>query len=95
MAFLIKKDVFNIKRIVYKDNNGKCLVIEVNYEGQEIIIANIHAPTEEKDKKEFFKILNKVIERYKKIIMVGDFNTVFNKQDMADGMVFKSDTARK
>ncbi len=27
--------------------------------------------------------------------MLGDFNTVFSKQDMAEGMVFKSDVGRK
>lgn len=27
--------------------------------------------------------------------MLGDFNTVFSKQDIAEGMVFKSDTGRK
>lgn len=51
VTFLIRKDILNFKRIVYGDNYGKCLVIEVNYKRNELLIANIHAPTEDQDKK--------------------------------------------
>ncbi len=33
--------------------------------------------------------------KYKNVILLGDFNTVLSKLDMADGMVFKNDTGRK
>lgn len=54
VAFLMRKDVFNASKVVYKDKMGKCMVVEVNCEGRELILANVHAPTEEKEKKEFF-----------------------------------------
>lgn len=48
-----------------------------------------------KKKRLFFNVLRDLIEGWGKIIMSGDFNMVFSKRDMADGMVFKSDTGRK
>ncbi len=36
---------------------------------------------EEKEKKEFFNVLRNIVKKYKEIIMMGDFNTVFSKQD--------------
>lgn len=33
--------------------------------------------------------------KYKNVILLGDFNAVLSKLDMADGMVFKNDTGRK
>lgn len=55
----------------------------------------MHVPTEEKEKKQFFNGLRSIINKYKEIIMMGDFNTIFSKQDIAEGMVFKTDTGRK
>ena len=59
VAFLIRKDVFNSSRVVYKDKIGKCMVVEVNCEGRELILVNVHAPTEEKEKKDFFLCFKK------------------------------------
>jgi len=95
VAFLMRKDAFNTTRVVYTDKIGKCMAVEVNYEGCKLILVNVHAPTEEKEKKEFFNILRSIVKDYKKVIMMGDFNTVFSKQDMAEGMVFRTDTGRK
>lgn len=95
VAFLMKDDVFKVSKVVYKDKMGKCMVVETKYEGRELILVNVHAPTEEKEKKEFFNVLRSIIKKYKEIIMMGDFNTVFSKQDMAEGMVFKTDTGRR
>lgn len=95
VAFLMKDDVFKVSKIVYKDRIGKCMVVETKYEGRDLILVNVHAPVEEKEKKEFFNVLGNIVKKYKEIIMMGDFNTVFSKQDMAEGMVFKTDTGRK
>jgi len=35
------------------------------------------------------------MESWENVMMVGDFNKVFNKKDMADGMVFRTDMGRK
>lgn len=54
----------------------------------------MHPPRREK-KKHFFEGLRILIKTYKNVILVGDFNTVFSKMDMADGMVFRTDMGRK
>ncbi len=41
------------------------MVIEVNCEGRELILANIHAPTEEKENKDFFNVLRSIIKKYR------------------------------
>lgn len=95
VAFLMKENVFKMSKVMHKDQLGKCIVVKTKYEGRDIILPNIHAPTEEKENKDFFNVLRSVFKKYKEIIMLGDFNTVFSKQDIAEGMVFKSDTGRK
>lgn len=95
VAILMKSDVFKESKVLYKDGKGKCMVVEVNYEGKKIVFVNVHAPTEEKEKKGFFNHLREFLKDYKEIVIAGDFNTVFSKQDMAEGMVFKSDMGRK
>ncbi len=95
VAFLMKDDVFKVSKILYKDKMGKCMVVETKYEGRDLILVNVHTPVEEKENKEFFYVLRNIVKTYKEIIMMGDFNTVFSKQDMAEGMVFKTDTGRK
>lgn len=66
----------------------------MRYEGKELILVNVHAPSEEKEK-EFFKDLRNFITKYERILIMGDFNTVFSKLDMAEGMVFKTDKELK
>lgn len=80
---------------IYKDKVGKCMAVEITFEEKNILFVNVHAPNEEKEKREYFNMVKRFLRNYKDIIMLGDFNTVFSKQDMADGMVFKSDTGRK
>ncbi len=63
VAILMRKDVFNASKVVYKDKMGKCMVVEVNYEGCELILVNVHAPTEEKEKKEFFNVLRNIVNK--------------------------------
>lgn len=53
---------------------------------------NLHAPTEEKEKRECFNILTLFLTKRKHVILLGDLNTVLSKFDMA---VFKTDTGRK
>lgn len=95
VAILIRENIGVKGKTVYKDNEGKCMVVEMEYEEKKVLIVNVHAPTEQKEKKEFFNVLRGLVKNYKEIIMMGDFNTVFSKQDMAEGMVFKTDTGRK
>lgn len=95
VAILIRKDTDVKVKEIYDDGKGKCIAIEIRHEGENFVLINVHAPNEEKEKKDFFSELGQLIEKWKKVMMVGDFNTVFRKSDMADGMVFKVDAGRK
>ncbi len=95
VAILIREDVdFEVKEI-YNDLKGKCNAIEIRQGENVFVIINVHAPTQEKEKKKFFEDLQILTKKWENAILVGDFNTVFSKFDMADGMVFKTDVGRK
>ncbi len=36
-----------------------------------------------------------IVAEWKQFLIIGDFNTIFSKIDIAEGMVFKSDGGRK
>lgn len=95
VAFLIRENENIACKEIYKDKIGKCLAVEIEYEEKKIVMINVHAPSEEKEKKEFFKVLRMFLTKHKNIILLGDFNTVLSKMDMADGMVYKTDTGRR
>lgn len=95
VAILIKENVEINSYEVYNDKNGKCVGINIRKDDNEFVIINLHAPTQEGEKKVFFEGLRVLTKKYKNVILVGDFNTVFSKLDMADGMVFRTDVGRK
>lgn len=79
VVFLMKDDVFKVSKVVYMDRMGKCMVVEIKYEGRDLILVNVYVLVEEKEKKEFFNVLRNIVNKYKEIIMMGDFNIVFSK----------------
>lgn len=95
VAILIRNDVDCKVKEIYNDGKGKCNAVEISQGENEFILMNVHAPTEEKEKKEFFENIRGLIDKWKSVIIVGDFNTVFSKRDMAEGMVFRTDMGRK
>uniref|UniRef100_A0A8C2FGH2 exodeoxyribonuclease III n=1 Tax=Cyprinus carpio TaxID=7962 RepID=A0A8C2FGH2_CYPCA len=95
VAVLIRKDRGIKTKIIYNDKKGKCMVVEIEMEEDNFVLVNVHAPNGEKEKKIYFNVLADVIEKWGKVVIAGDFNTVFSKMDMANGMVFKSDGGRK
>lgn len=95
VAFLIKKGVCEKAQVVYDDMQGKCLIVKMIEGETNIILCNVHAPVVEKEKVLFFKKLKDIIVKWENILIMGDFNTTFSKMDIADGMVFKSDSGRK
>jgi exonuclease III len=95
VAILIRENVEINANEVYNDKKGKCNGIKVKQDDKEFVLLNVHAPWQEKEKKIFFEQLRVVTEKWENVIFVGDFNTVFSKIDMADGMVFKTDVGRK
>lgn len=82
VAFLMKNEVFKSSKVIYVDKIGKCIIVEIKYDEEEMILVNVHAPNKDGGKKQFFNELRGVLKTHKKIIMMGDFNTIFSKQDM-------------
>lgn len=54
VAFLIRENVEIKADEVYNDEKGKCSGIKVTYNGNESVIINVHAPTQEKEKRKKF-----------------------------------------
>lgn len=56
VAFLIKENSGVICKTIYNDKEGKCMAVEMSYEGKVVVVVNVHAPTEENKKEEFFSV---------------------------------------
>ena len=77
-------------QLVYKDSEGRVIIVEVTIEGKTFIIINVYGPN--KDETEFYKKLGeKMIElENSNIILMGDFNLVLDpKQDRIDGKQYQ------
>ncbi len=81
--------------VVFNDGAGKCLAVEIEKGDERCTVYNIHAPNEEKEKLEFFKTISDNVRIWERVILMGDFNTVFTKLDLASNMVFKTDKGRE
>lgn len=94
VAILIKRGVGEKIKVVYDDKEGKCIAVKI--EGEECLtIFNIHAPVIEKEKVLFFRKIKGIVASLGNFVIMGDFNTIFSKMDITEGMVFKSDSGRK
>lgn len=95
VAMLIRNDRGVRAKQMYNDTKGKCMAVEIKMEEDDFILVNVHAPNEDVEKKKYFNVIAELMEKWKRVIIAGDFNTVLSKMDMANGMVFKSDGGRK
>lgn len=95
VAVLIRKDRGIKAKLMYKDTKGKCMAVEIKMEEDDFILVNVHAPNEQLEKKRYFNVIAGVMEKWKRVMIAGDFNTVFSQMDMVNGMIFKSDVGRK
>lgn len=43
VAILIKENSDISCKIIYKDNSGKCIAIEMEYEEKKVVVVNVHA----------------------------------------------------
>ncbi len=57
-------------------------------------LCNVHAPNAEAENK-MFNNLNGQMEKWENIILMGDFNTVLSRLDIANDMVYKRDSGRE
>lgn len=90
---LFKRNISDVKTI-YCDTEGKCIIVRLVWGGENIMLCNAHAPNAEAEKKIFFNNLNDYIEKWEKVILMGDFNTILSRMDIAKYMVFKRDSGR-
>lgn len=94
VAILIKRGIFEENDVEYKDTNGRIIIVKLSYKGKEIKVCNIHAPNEEKEKLEFYKSLNTLMDKQENIFLLGDFNTVLQRIDIDDSMIYRADRGR-
>lgn len=95
VAVLCKRHMSDDVEIIYRDNGGKCIIVKMVIGGENVFVCNVHAPNAEVEKKIFFKDLNDQMEKWENIIVMGDFNTVFSRLDIANDMVYKRDSGRE
>lgn len=93
VVILVKKFLCNEVEEIYNDKEGKCIAIRIKENN--MTLCNIHAPVAEKEKREFFNRLKELMKLWGETILIGDFNTVLNKIDLAEGMIFRNDSGRK
>lgn len=94
VAILIKRGIFEKVELDYKDTNGRIIIVKVLYGGKSFRVCNIHAPNEEKDKYNFYKEIDKLIEKNENIFILGDFNIAMQRIDIDDSMNFRTDRGR-
>lgn len=94
LAILIRRGVVESTNVLFKDNKGRILTVKIIDRGEEITICNIHAPNEDMERVTFFKGLSVLINGWKNVIVIGDFNTVLERIDVEDHMVYRADVGR-
>lgn len=94
VAILIKRGISEQVKIEYKDENGRILAVSFEIDGKVKVICNVHAPNEEKEKYIFFKQLSVLMESWEEVLLMGDFNTVLERIDVDDFMIYRHDRGR-
>lgn len=72
VAILIKRGIFEENDIDYKDTNGRIIIVKLLYKDRKIKLCNIHAPNEDREKFEFYKSLNILMEKQENDFLVGE-----------------------
>ncbi len=94
VAVLCKRNMSDVE-IIYRDNEGKCIIVKMVIRGENVFVCNVHAQNAEAENKMFFNNLNGQMEKWENIILMGDFNTVLSRLDIANDMVYKRDSGRE
>ena len=93
VAILISGSIDLIINKVVKDNTGRFLLLDTTFEGQQLILVNIYAPTKD-DKSlqcEFLDFVHETLQRYsdKNLFIGGDFNTCIDPNIDKKGGTFE------
>lgn len=95
VAFMIKRNTCDKITELYNDKEGKILIVSLEKQDKSCTICNIHAPNDAAERVVFFKLLGVFLDKWKDMFIVGDFNTVMEKEDIGDDMVYGADRGRE
>lgn len=73
---------------IVPDKHGRYLIAEVTVDGEKIVYVNIYAPSEPKNRAQFFReISNSYLKTYanENIVLAGDTNCAINCMDKRGG----------
>ena len=93
VATLIKKGIMENVKCIYKDGNGRCIVVDGTYGTINLRIINVYAPNKESERKGFFEDVERWCDNV--TMIVGDFNTALTKNDVSNNNTFKNDISRR
>uniref|UniRef100_A0A8C9ZA53 Endonuclease/exonuclease/phosphatase domain-containing protein n=1 Tax=Sander lucioperca TaxID=283035 RepID=A0A8C9ZA53_SANLU len=79
-------------QLVYKDDKGRVLIIDCEYNDCSLRILNIYAPNVDTERKIFFKSLHKWYSG--NMLFFGDFNVAQTPNDLSMNNIFKGDVSR-
>ncbi len=82
VAILFPRAVEYIVKSTEVDQNGRALLLDIDIEGENMVLVNIYAPTKDKENKQiqFLSFLRTILLKYadKSILLGGDLNTYLN-----------------
>uniref|UniRef100_A0A665UEF2 Uncharacterized protein n=1 Tax=Echeneis naucrates TaxID=173247 RepID=A0A665UEF2_ECHNA len=89
---LINTNTIEKSILIYKDNKGRILIIDIIVNNSTFRIIHIYVDNCEKERKELFNKLGRWINT--RTIIIEDFNTVLSKSDVSINNVYKNDISR-
>lgn len=93
VCILFKNNLVNSIQEIYRDSDGRVLVIDFCLDKIKYRIINIYAANKEGDRKVFFHSLGKWCNS--RTMLVGDFNVTLMKTDVSCNNIYKNDVSRK
>ena len=94
VAILCKGDLADSLELIHQDKEGRVLVVDITLKSnnKKYRIMNVYAPNNENLRCKLFTSLEKWF--CNDIIIVGDFNVVFSKNDVSRNNTYKNDYSR-
>uniref|UniRef100_A0A3P8TWC1 Endonuclease/exonuclease/phosphatase domain-containing protein n=1 Tax=Amphiprion percula TaxID=161767 RepID=A0A3P8TWC1_AMPPE len=78
VAILVPEQLKETVKLIYKEKEGRIIIIDFQHNNENYQLINIHCPNIEGGRKDFVRGLNKWVTNITNCLIVGDFN-VFNK----------------
>lgn len=94
VAILVKGELCESERVIFRDDLGTGMAVELVKDGNKVVIFNIHAPNDHREKRDFFKGVGQVMMGRTDVLLIGDFNVVLTPLDVGSSNVFKADVGR-